>query len=82
MIDDKAGRVKAVVTSAKPLSPLQLSQIKQTLEQVSGKTVDMDKKEDAELLGGVVAQVGDVVYDGSIRTQLERMRASLTSNPN
>ena len=34
----------------------------------------LEKKEDPALLGGVVAKVGDVVYDGSVRTQLEMMR--------
>ncbi len=79
MIDDKAGRIKALVTSAQPLSPLQLSQLKQALEKTSGKTVDLEKTEDPNLLGGVIALLGDVEYDGSLRTQLRLMRDSLTS---
>ena len=56
------------------LNPQQLAQITQTLERLSGKKVTIEKKKDPALLGGVVAKVGDVVYDGSVRTQLELMR--------
>lgn len=74
MIDEHAGRINAVVTSATSLTQIQLTQIKTALEQLSGKTVHVEHKEDPELLGGVVAQVGDIVYDGSLRTQLTQMR--------
>ena len=77
LIDEKAGRVKATVTSAQPLSPAHEAQIRSALQQISGKTVQMSKQEDRDLLGGIIAQLGDVEYDGSIRTQLHRMRDSL-----
>jgi F-type H+-transporting ATPase subunit delta len=62
---------------AQALTPLQETKIRKALETLSGKQVLLDRRQDAELLGGVVAQLGDVVYDGSLRTQLERMRESL-----
>jgi F-type H+-transporting ATPase subunit delta len=74
MVDERAGRVRATVTSAQPLSAAHVASIQAALEKASGKKVLLDKREDPELLGGVVARVGDVVYDGSVRTQLERMR--------
>ena len=77
MIEARAGRVAAEVTSAAPLSPAQLAQIQSTLEKLSGKQVVLSKKEDPSLLGGVVAKVGDVVYDGSLRTQLRTLRDQL-----
>ncbi len=77
MIDEKVKRVRAVVTSATMLSPIQLRQLKTALETMSGKSVEMEHKEDPELLGGVIAQVGDVVYDGSLRSQLVRLREGL-----
>ena len=77
MIDDKVGRVRAEVVSAEPLSPAQEGQLKKVLEQASGRSVQMEKRQDPELLGGVVAKVGDVLYDGSLRSQLERMRQTL-----
>ena len=77
MIDTEAGRVTAEVTSATALTPTQEGQIKKVLEQLSGRSVQLQKHEDPELLGGVVAKVGDFLYDGSLRSQLERMRGSL-----
>ena len=78
MVEAKGGRVTAEVTSAKPLDPSQLSQITAALEKLSGKKVAVTSKHDPELLGGVVAKVGDQVYDGSLRTQLRNLRDELT----
>lgn len=78
MIEEKAGRVAAEVVSAKPLDPSQLSQITAALEKLSGKKVSISSRQDPDLLGGVVAKVGDVVYDGSLRTQLRNLRDELS----
>ncbi|MBE7453416.1 MAG: ATP synthase F1 subunit delta [Kofleriaceae bacterium] len=78
MIEARAGKVQAEVVSAVPLTPAQLQQITRTLEQLSGKQVVVEKKHDPALLGGVVARVGDVVYDGSLRTQLRALRDQLS----
>lgn len=78
MIEAKAGRVTAEVTSAKPLDPSQLSQINAALEKLSGKKVSVTTRQDPELLGGVIAKVGDTVYDGSLRTQLRTLRDELS----
>ena len=78
MIEAKAGRVTAEVVSAKPLDPSQLSQINAALEKLSGKKVSVTTRQDPELLGGVVARVGDTVYDGSLRTQLRTIRDELS----
>jgi len=78
MIEAKAGRVSAEVVSARPLEPAQLSELVAVLEKLSGKKVSVSKREDPELLGGVVAKVGDTVYDGSLRTELQRMREELS----
>jgi F-type H+-transporting ATPase subunit delta len=77
MIDEKSGQVIAQVTSAVPLSGEQRSQLKTTLEGLSGKTIVIEAKHDATLLGGVIAKVGDLVYDGSLRTQLQELRRNL-----
>jgi F-type H+-transporting ATPase subunit delta len=78
MIEEKAGRVQAEVTSAVALTPAQLASITAALEKLSGKKVVVEKKQDPALLGGVVAKVGDVVYDGSLRTQLRALRDQLS----
>lgn len=77
MIDARAGRVAAEVRSAVPLDAGQRERLTQALEQLSGKKVEMKIDTDPSLLGGVVAKLGDTVYDGSLRTQLERMKQTL-----
>lgn len=77
MIDERKGRIAAEVVSARPLSDQQLAQLERALEALSGKKVDIAKREDPELLGGIVAKLGDTVYDGSLRTQLAQLRQRL-----
>jgi F-type H+-transporting ATPase subunit delta len=79
LVDDYANRVRATVTSARPLDPALEKRLKNALEKQSGKTVLLEKKEDPAILGGVITQLGDLVYDGSVRTQLEQMREQLLS---
>ncbi|MBK7075376.1 MAG: F0F1 ATP synthase subunit delta [Myxococcales bacterium] len=66
------------MVSATPLTPAQVTQLTATLEKLSGKKVVLSKREDPNLLGGVVAKVGDTVYDGSLRTQLRVLRDELS----
>jgi F-type H+-transporting ATPase subunit delta len=77
LVDEHANRVRATVTSAKALDPATADRIKKTLEKQTGKTVVLEQKTDPSLLGGMTTQLGDTVYDGSVRTQLEQLRASL-----
>jgi F-type H+-transporting ATPase subunit delta len=78
MLEARAGRISALITSATPLDAAQLSQITVALEKLSGKKIEVTRREDPALLGGVVAKLGDTVYDGSLRTQLRTLRDELT----
>ena len=69
--------VRADVTSAAPLSPEKTKALEESLSQVTGKKVELSVSVDPELLGGVVARIGSTVYDGSVKTQLRRMRQEL-----
>jgi F-type H+-transporting ATPase subunit delta len=69
--------VRAEVTSAAPLSPDKTKALEESLSKVTGKKVELSVSVDPELLGGVVAKIGSTVYDGSVRTQLARMRQEL-----
>jgi len=77
LADAAAGLTQARVTSATPLSPAQRERVQRALERKSGGRVQLALEVDATLVGGVVAQLGDLVYDGSLRTQLRQLRASL-----
>jgi F-type H+-transporting ATPase subunit delta len=75
LADESAGRVRAELTSALPLPDEQVARLKAALTEVTGKTIVLSQHEDPALIGGVVAKVGDTLYDGSFKTQLERLRA-------
>jgi len=79
LVDEYAGRVRAVITSARPLDPVLETRLKSALEKQSGKTVILEKKEDPSIVGGLITQLGDTVYDGSVRTQLQQLREQLLS---
>ena len=79
LVDEQAGRVRAQVTSAKPLREPEAQRIQTALAKKTGKQVILERKEDASLLGGIVVQIGDVVYDGSVKNQLSRIKEQLLS---
>ena len=69
--------VRATVTSAAPLPPEQLARLEERLRGLTGQTVQLKTEVDAAIIGGVVTRIGSTVYDGSIRTQLQKMREQL-----
>ncbi len=60
-----------------PLEPAALDAIAHRLSQVTHAKVIVDRAVEPAILGGVVARVGSLVYDGSVRTQLEDLKKSL-----
>lgn len=70
--------VRADVTSAAPLSAEKTRALEESLSKVTGKKVELSVSVDPELLGGVVARIGSTVYDGSVKTQLQRMRQEIS----
>jgi F-type H+-transporting ATPase subunit delta len=78
LADLAAGRLRAEVVSAKPLSDAQRERLRRVLSDQTGGHVELDARVDPELLGGAVAKVGDLIFDGSLRTQLHQLRANLT----
>jgi F-type H+-transporting ATPase subunit delta len=74
---DHQGVVRAEVVTAMPLPDDQARALQDRLAGVTGRTVTMSARVDPSLIGGLVARVGSTVYDGSIATQLERMRGRL-----
>jgi F-type H+-transporting ATPase subunit delta len=77
LVDRQAGRVRARVTSARPVPDELALRLRGAIEKRLGKQVILEKREDPALLGGLVAQVGDLVYDGSVRTGLAEAHKQL-----
>ena len=77
LADEEKGIVRAELVSATELSQDSFEQIRASLSKMTGRDVVLEAKQDPELIGGVVTKIGDLVLDGSIRTQLKNMRESL-----
>jgi F-type H+-transporting ATPase subunit delta len=77
LADGKLGRIRAQVTSAVPLDPAAEKALAEKLSKATQRQVIVERAVDPELLGGVVARVGSLVFDGSIKSQLEALRREL-----
>jgi F-type H+-transporting ATPase subunit delta len=69
--------LRAEVTTAAPLSPERAAQLQQRLADATGRVVTMTTKVDDSIIGGVVTRIGSTVYDGSVATQLAKVRDRL-----
>ena len=65
------------ITSAIALDQALLDKIQATLEKLTGKKVILATQVDPSIIGGIIAKVGDLVLDGSIRTQLNGLKESI-----
>jgi F-type H+-transporting ATPase subunit delta len=80
LTDERLGRGKATVTSAVPLSEPILHGLKERLRIATGKEIYLEARVDPAIVGGLVAQIGSTIYDGSLRTQLKKVRERLLKN--
>lgn len=76
-LNARLGIADAEVTSARELSAGERRELTAVLERRTGKKIEARFREDASLLGGAVVRVGSIVYDGSVREQLTRLREQL-----
>jgi F-type H+-transporting ATPase subunit delta len=71
------GEVRAEVTSARPLSDTEVSELRAVLKSRLGREARLDAKVDPSLLGGLVVKVGSRMIDSSLRTKLDGLRVAL-----
>lgn len=76
-LNDQAGIVRVKFTSATEVNASQMKQLKQVFTSALGKDIEMETHQDQHLVGGAVVQVGDALFDGSVRTQLASLRKSV-----
>ena len=74
---DLQGVVKAEVTTATELSSERTDAIRSSLARATGRTVTLTSRVDPAIVGGLVARVGGTVYDGSVTSQLKRLKQRL-----
>jgi F-type H+-transporting ATPase subunit delta len=74
---DHLNIARAEVTTAVPLTADREEALERSLSAITGRRVTLNLEVDPSIVGGVMARVGSVVYDGSVRRQLERIRERL-----
>ena len=72
--------VRGEVTTAVPLSPEALERLRRSLGAVTGREVVLETRVDPSIIGGVVTRVGSTVFDGSVTTQLQKMKQALAES--
>jgi len=79
ILDARQGITQASVASATELTAKEREQLSSALRKLTGEKVQAEFKTDSALIGGTVVRIGSTIYDGSIRMQLERLRARMIS---
>jgi F-type H+-transporting ATPase subunit delta len=79
VIRQRQGIAEAIVSSPIELSAAQKKEIAATLARLTGKKIETKYTLDPALLGGAVVRIGDTIYDGSLRSRLNEMRARLAA---
>ncbi len=74
LMDNALKKARVTVKTAFPLSGELSRRLQSGLEELTGREVDMTVLEEPSLIGGIVVRVGDTLYDGSIRAQLNNIR--------
>lgn len=77
LIDERLRRAKATVTSAVPLPEPVIHGLKERLGTATGREIYLETRVDPTIVGGFIAQIGGTIYDGSVRTQLRKVREHL-----
>jgi F-type H+-transporting ATPase subunit delta len=77
LADELQGVVKANIISATALSSNAIGKIKKALSKKFGKNIVLNVEQDPNLIGGIVTKIGDLVLDGSVKTQLMNLKETL-----
>lgn len=73
-LNDYRNQATAIVTSAVPLPADQQAEVASYLRALTGKTITLETRVDPAILGGIIAQIGDTLIDGSVRRRLALLR--------
>ncbi|MDW7772336.1 MAG: ATP synthase F1 subunit delta [Desulfobulbaceae bacterium] len=77
MVDRDQNISHGTVVSAIELDSALQEKIQATLEKITGDKVILETQVDPSIIGGIIAKVGDLVFDGSIKTQLNGLKESI-----
>ena len=77
LVDELRGIGRATLVSAAELPADTIEKIQAALSKRTGNDIVLEVKQDPDLIGGIVTRIGDLVLDGSIKTQLLNMKETL-----
>lgn len=77
LIDNKRNICQGSVVTATEISPALKDKVQATMEKITGKTVILKTQVDPAIVGGIIAKVGDLVLDASIRSQIQGLKESI-----
>ena len=80
MVNDHRNVAVADVTTAVELDNTQRELVKQRLEALTAKSIDLQTKVDTSIIGGFIARIGDVLIDASLQTRLQVLRQDLLTH--
>ncbi|NMC18899.1 MAG: ATP synthase F1 subunit delta [Thermogutta sp.] len=73
----RQNQIRVKVKTAVPLTAAVVSELERTLESLLGRRPIIEQRVEPDLLGGIVIEVGDTVFDASVAVQLERVRKQI-----
>jgi F-type H+-transporting ATPase subunit delta len=76
---ENAQVVRAQLTTAVELSQDRIAALQQGLARATGRQVQLETNVDTSIIGGAVARIGSTVYDGSVTTQLQKVKERLVA---
>jgi F-type H+-transporting ATPase subunit delta len=74
LLNEARGRVEAKAVGASPLELAMVERLREVLRGIAGKEIVLQQETDPSLIGGVLIELEGRIYDGSVRTQLEKLK--------
>lgn len=76
--DEKNNVLRGTVTSSQKLTDAEKEEIESVISKFTGNQLLLEYNEDPALVGGVLAKVGSYTFDGTIETQLTKLKEQVT----
>lgn len=76
LTDEASNIAHAEIVTAKTLKERTLDNVVKSLEGLTSKKIKPDLRENPDLIGGIIVKIGDMVLDGSVKTQIEGLKES------
>jgi len=82
LVDQRQKRTRAAATTAVPLDDKAIARLKSVLDKAFDSDVRIDSEVDPSILGGIIVNVNGRLLDGSLKSQLRRLKSQLVENTN